>query len=66
MAIFIYYIRKMILGIPLPLWIISFITGSIVARLTLPMSNIFAWVALFTAIILKNLTLKTVYLALVG
>lgn len=56
----------MILGIPLPLWIISFITGSIVARLTLPMSNIFAWVALFTAIILKNLTLKTVYLALVG
>jgi len=66
MAIFIYYSRKMILGIPLPLWIISLITGSIIARLTLPMTTTMSWILLYMAIILKNLSLKTVYLALVG
>lgn len=56
----------MILGIPLPLWIISLITGSIIARLTLPMTTTMSWILLYMAIILKNLSLKTVYLALVG
>jgi hypothetical protein len=56
----------MIFGIPIPLWILSFITGSIFARLALPMDSILSWIVLFTAIIFKNLTLKTAYLALVG
>jgi hypothetical protein len=51
----------MLLGIPLILWMVSFIVGTIFASIFLTLDSPFHWIALYMGIIIKNVTARHIY-----